>query len=84
MRYDSHQHVSPTLEKLVEVEVQDGHRNSTGCLVRLVRCVFLMQLSRKLHGPSFSFTRISALDVMTPEYMRCMASDLVLDSHQYL
>ncbi|EIM79286.1 glycolipid transfer protein [Stereum hirsutum FP-91666 SS1] len=37
MRYDSHQHLSPTLEKLVEVEVQDGHRNSTGCLVRLVR-----------------------------------------------
>lgn len=53
MRYDSHQHLSPTLEKLVEVEVQDGHRNSTGCLVRLVRCVVSFILSENLLRRAF-------------------------------
>jgi len=36
-RHMSHQHVSTTLEKLVTSEAQEGTRQSTACLVRLIR-----------------------------------------------
>ena len=42
----SHQEVSTTLEKLVTSEVQEGTRQSTACLVRLVRYVSPHHLSQ--------------------------------------
>ncbi|EIN14749.1 glycolipid transfer protein [Punctularia strigosozonata HHB-11173 SS5] len=38
-RHDSHTDRSPTLEKLVLAEHDDGHKHATGCLVRLLRHV---------------------------------------------
>ena len=42
----SHQQVSTTLEKLVTSEVQEGTRQSTACLVRLIRYVSPHYLSQ--------------------------------------
>jgi hypothetical protein len=50
-RHMSHQQVSTTLEKLVTSEVQEGTRQSTACLVRLVRYVSPHYLSQESGPP---------------------------------